>query len=891
MDVDIGYDTEYPTPTPREREAIGNYLQIESEFMAAANFYTSTSNAQLRRQAVSVIASHWQNEDDAFIPFLAINYFDRFVSRKVIQDVQGGGSTLNQKVRCIAICCLTLSAKMRTRQFLLHLFLRDRIVDIKSDTIMNMEFQILEELNWRMQSVTPFYFLDYYYPTFRRFGGFRRRCINEIIVQSQGDHLFAAYKPSDIALSAFMAATYIAYPKKFDLIIKTDEVAGCCRELIKLCSEKNLQVHNEAGINLRSRKMPPPMPQQMQYEEVATAKGKMTKSDSVEELAAAIEDSMTKDDESRPAETHWAWKVLNTEEEEEELSDEDPEAQLVPRKRDRGKTATETSAYEVVAAETEANQQGQDKGIEIHEEDVATEADANQRRQDEDEAVVKEASAEDVAADTEVNKSGEKGVETETEPKRQRLNKGKGVGEASEIVEAETEAIQQGQDTGKEEVTPEITEDVEADDEFNRQRRAKGKSVVADEGPILEIVPEAYAAPKKLMNFGLKWPISVLPDDIIEHIDESATVSIKPPETIRGTVLDKPPNEDPCDFGVSSPKLIFRPSDDCRPGQRLFCSWVCAICFNNYTLVHWHQFPGPNRSFFFFLPSFSSSSCLVMESTTKNKGKKSLLMSFKSVVGVNDSFKSKGGDPVLAYLAGANKDGVVLPPILSLTLSVKDDSRGEYGNCTRKKVRDRWQKLKAVLNDTSLMKKIISRRKSKKADLFFCKSSKNLEREASFEIPRPKSKSTSRTNSTISSASPGLSPAFNSSTSFSSFNSSSIDNDSDTSFHETYSPSRSLCGMQCGVKETKKGHYYGSKIPLSMLLIISLLVLVIWGKFLAILFTSIWFYLVRPRQGRPFNKNPFSEDIQFDSVQYKRKIIMERLLDRCHSDLCIASSS
>lgn len=49
-----------------------------------------------------------------------------------------------------------------------------------------MELSILSGLNWRMLPITPFYFLDHYYPTFSEIGGFKRRSINEIIVQSQG---------------------------------------------------------------------------------------------------------------------------------------------------------------------------------------------------------------------------------------------------------------------------------------------------------------------------------------------------------------------------------------------------------------------------------------------------------------------------------------------------------------------------------------------------------------------------------------------------------------------------------------------------------------------------------------------------------------------------------
>jgi hypothetical protein len=51
---------------------------------------------------------------------------------------------------------------------------------------MRMEFKILHELRWKIRPVTPFTYLNFYYRYFKQFGGYKRRCINEIIVQAQG---------------------------------------------------------------------------------------------------------------------------------------------------------------------------------------------------------------------------------------------------------------------------------------------------------------------------------------------------------------------------------------------------------------------------------------------------------------------------------------------------------------------------------------------------------------------------------------------------------------------------------------------------------------------------------------------------------------------------------
>ncbi|KAE9590664.1 hypothetical protein Lal_00023152 [Lupinus albus] len=232
----MDFETEFPMPNLREREALRRYFETESDFMPEKDFYTDPSNINIRKLAVSTIATHWKDTDmDAFIPFLAINYFDRFVSRNQVLDAEIG---------LVTICCLTIAAKMRTKSFSVSYFLEDRSVVFTEAKIRKMELHILDSLGWRMRPVTPFTFLDYFNPTFGRIGGFRRRSINEIIVQAQGEDDFIEYKPSQIAYSSFLAATHILYPLKFPSIHKPREQTNCYLGLIDLCRNKDIEIEN-----------------------------------------------------------------------------------------------------------------------------------------------------------------------------------------------------------------------------------------------------------------------------------------------------------------------------------------------------------------------------------------------------------------------------------------------------------------------------------------------------------------------------------------------------------------------------------------------------------------------------------------------------------------------
>ncbi|KAK7244427.1 hypothetical protein RIF29_39248 [Crotalaria pallida] len=223
-------DTEFPMPNRRERETISHYLRVEENFMAKGNFYSNPNNINIRKLAVWVIAT----ELFVYLEFLLSSSFsDASVCKYTGQGVE---------VRLVAICCLIIAAKMRASSFSLTSFLEDRNVDFKLEEITRTELRVLNELKWKMRPVTPFYFLDYFYPTFKRIGGFKRHSINEIIVQAQGETNFTDYKPSQIAYSSLLAATQIAYPSRIASIAMPAGLDNCYRELVALCLNKDIKI-------------------------------------------------------------------------------------------------------------------------------------------------------------------------------------------------------------------------------------------------------------------------------------------------------------------------------------------------------------------------------------------------------------------------------------------------------------------------------------------------------------------------------------------------------------------------------------------------------------------------------------------------------------------------
>ncbi|XP_047166739.1 putative cyclin-D6-1 [Vigna umbellata] len=490
----MDFDTEFSMLSKRDLETISDYFKIEHEFMAPRSFYSLSSNARHRMHAVSMIAKFATTEPmDSYIPYVAVNYFDRFISTNSLTELQG--SSLLDKVRLVAICCYTLSAKMRTKNFPQKQFLTRKEAVYKTEVVMRIEFRILSGLDWRMRSITPFHFLDYYYPPFKRIGGFKRQCINEIIVQSQGEVYFAQFKPSEIAMSALLAATYLGYSSKFTLIEGSirlsDDLMACYQEMVQLCRHRKINISKSSG-------------------EVIFPVPSSSTTESEEGLGKAAELRVRKQRRSSRI------QVLNTVLENDEEEEEEDVALLNRRNRNRNEEAGEASK-EVEEGKSEA-----EKLREVME-SAARVASGTGARQEKGEGKSEEmVEAESGTRDDESKGPCEEIVGAESSRAREDKGKGKAVEEASE-------------------------------NEL-RKRQIKGKGKAVDEmcETILRSETGVEGAPLRAMNFQVQWPVIVRQGERVDNIeaslyvDESRITTTRCPRTIRGSDIVPPPLSHRC---------------------------------------------------------------------------------------------------------------------------------------------------------------------------------------------------------------------------------------------------------------------------------------------------------------------------------------------------------
>ncbi|KAM0919892.1 hypothetical protein ACQ4PT_007887 [Festuca glaucescens] len=143
-----------------------------------------------------------------FLPltaYLAVNYMDRFLSlHRLPED--------GWAMQLLAVTCLSLAAKMEETLVpsLLDLQIESTRYIFEPRTILRMELLVLTALNWRLRSVTPFTFIDFFACKVDPRGKNTRYLIGratQMILAAMHDIEFLDHCPSSMAAAAVLCAT------------------------------------------------------------------------------------------------------------------------------------------------------------------------------------------------------------------------------------------------------------------------------------------------------------------------------------------------------------------------------------------------------------------------------------------------------------------------------------------------------------------------------------------------------------------------------------------------------------------------------------------------------------------------------------------------------------
>ncbi|EOY28467.1 D6-type cyclin isoform 2 [Theobroma cacao] len=220
------FDLEDPFTSLKEHQSdtISALFSSESDHMPSQNYLqclkTSDFYVSFRQEAISLILqlvlvgqAQYSCNLDPYTPYLAVNYMDRFISR---QDIPQGNPWV---LRLLVIACISLAAKMKEIHFSSSNFQREEGFIFDAPAIQRMELLILDALNWRMRSVTPFSFICFFMSLFELKDppltqALKDRASN-IIFQAHGEINLLEFKPSILAASALLLASHELFPLQF----------------------------------------------------------------------------------------------------------------------------------------------------------------------------------------------------------------------------------------------------------------------------------------------------------------------------------------------------------------------------------------------------------------------------------------------------------------------------------------------------------------------------------------------------------------------------------------------------------------------------------------------------------------------------------------------------
>lgn len=209
------FDLEDPFTTLKQIESydsITKLFSVESAHMSMQeddSFFTA-----FRQDAIALfLQMQYSCNFDPFTTYLAVNYMDRFIFRK---EIPRGKPCI---LRLLVISCVSLAAKMREKEFSSSDFQNEEGFIFDIQTIQRMELLILDALNWRMRSITPFSFIHF----FMSFFNFKNASFNQvlkaratsIIFQAQNETTLLHFKPSTMAASALLLASHELFPLQF----------------------------------------------------------------------------------------------------------------------------------------------------------------------------------------------------------------------------------------------------------------------------------------------------------------------------------------------------------------------------------------------------------------------------------------------------------------------------------------------------------------------------------------------------------------------------------------------------------------------------------------------------------------------------------------------------
>ncbi|XP_004234136.2 putative cyclin-D6-1 [Solanum lycopersicum] len=211
------------------------------------SFKSTDVHSSIRNHCFTLISqAQFSCDIDRFAAYLAVNYIDRFLSKQLILE--------NKPwiIRILVTASLSLAAKMRNIN---NLSISHIIIPVSNNSSLDqsehrdneglifnlqsvhrMENLILTTLNWRLRSITPFAFLQFFNSLFELSNN---QSLSQSLEDRASDVIFIShyeiklveYKPSVLASSAFLCAAHELIPQQVPFFL--DAINSKCGHIYK----------------------------------------------------------------------------------------------------------------------------------------------------------------------------------------------------------------------------------------------------------------------------------------------------------------------------------------------------------------------------------------------------------------------------------------------------------------------------------------------------------------------------------------------------------------------------------------------------------------------------------------------------------------------------------
>lgn len=243
--TDFFQDSSMVFPLQSE-ECLFLLMEKESEHLPARDYAKKLMSGALdmsvRKDAVDWIWKvHAYYSFGPLCAYLSVNYLDRFLST---YELPQGKAWMTQ---LLAVACLSLAAKMEETEVPLSLDLQlgNAKYVFETKTIQRMELLVLNTLKWRMLSITPFSFMEYFLNKFNNGKSPEEPnigcCVDIILLTIRGIGMLE-FKPSEVAAAVALIALGVDDMVEIEKALRScgnldkEKVIRCCEAI------KNIRV-------------------------------------------------------------------------------------------------------------------------------------------------------------------------------------------------------------------------------------------------------------------------------------------------------------------------------------------------------------------------------------------------------------------------------------------------------------------------------------------------------------------------------------------------------------------------------------------------------------------------------------------------------------------------